>query len=68
MEPEVGWLLDDSRLCLGFTCGSLGFVTYTDPNAIRFARAQDAENMKKALAMRESYMVRNVKPVEHQWG
>jgi len=36
-------------------------VTYTDPTAIRFARQQDAENMKAALSLRGC-------SVEHQWG
>ena len=60
---ETGWLLDDGHLCIGRAHHGLGLsmVTYTDPTAIRFARQQDAENMKAALSLRGS-------PVEHQWG
>jgi len=69
---ESGWLLDDtqSQHCLGIASnGYLGFVKYTDPKAIRFAREADAALMKEGLdASGFDNITDYVKPVEHGWG
>jgi hypothetical protein len=69
----VGWLLDEGKLCVGGSrCGGFDWVTYTDPNAIRFATKRDAETMRFALGSepggKYSVMSQRAKPVEHQWG
>lgn len=77
-KPEVAWLLDDGQLCLGVKKRSFVWVTYTDPDALRFAREEDAEQLKKALAYLSSTSnlhsaafelhLLAAKPVDHQWG
>ena len=65
---EIGWLLDDGRLCVG--AGRWGFVRvpYTHPAAIRFARREDAERMRYMLRTIGMPMTADhVKPVEHGW-
>jgi len=72
VQSEYGWLLDNGLLCIGLgSCSMVDWVTYTDENAIRFARAQDAVNMRSALRgvnMGISMMMDRCKPVEHAWG
>jgi hypothetical protein len=65
---EIGWLLDDGSMCLGLGPFGLFMVTYTNPNAIRFARELDAINMRTALAESLPMTMRACKPVEHAWG
>lgn len=57
----TGWLIDDGRMCLGFCVNKLRWVTYTDPTALRLARAEDAERLISHLQVRAS-------AVEHLWG
>lgn len=69
-KVETGWLLDNGLLCIGAGPDhGLGWVTYTDPNAIRFARQQDAEAFTRVLrGVGFNALAAEVKPVEHQWG
>jgi len=64
---ETGFLLDDGCLCLG--CDTNGFlmVSYTDPKAIRFARAEDADRLRNGLHRLGLGMLSS-KPIEHAWG
>lgn len=66
---ETGWLLDDGICCLGITAsGSLGIVTYTDRNALRFAREYDAQlfrNVLPQLGMPKT--AHSFIPVHHEW-
>ena len=65
---ETGWLLDDGRMCVGMTAFGTAMTTYTDAAAIRFARRQDAENMRSVfieLGMRAE--MENCTAVEHAW-
>lgn len=73
---SVGWLLDDTerRLCFGVCRGRPSMVPYTDDNALRFARKQDAESfmplIKYLLGVdmdRQRYVDRLV-AIEHGWG
>ena len=69
-EVEIGWLLDDGLLCIGLGCNqTLALVTYTNPNAIRFARKCDAEAMIVALkSLGLKITADRLKAVEHSWG
>lgn len=67
---ETGWLLDDGMLCVGATPAGFRMVAYTDPDAIRFARKEDAARFRLALVgigMRK-YAANRMKPVDHSWG
>ncbi len=66
---EFGWLLDNGRLCIGLSCNQLAMVTYTDPNAIRFARKIDAELMLSAFrSLGMKIAADRLTPIEHGWG
>lgn len=67
---ETGWLLDDGNLCVGASWCTNGFVmvTYTDSQAIRFAREEDVSNFRHALlGLQFKEMIFKCKPVEHSW-
>lgn len=69
MSVETGWLLDDGHLCLGLERGGINLVCYTDENAIRFAREQDAVTMRRVLSgIGYKPFTDKLKPVEHSWG
>ena len=69
---EIGWLLDNCnrQLCIGSDRrGNFLLVPYTDLKVIRFARFEDAERTRIALARSGSIMlVKDCKPIEHSWG
>lgn len=65
---ETAWLLDDGTLCLGASRLGLTMCPYFDRRALRFAREEDAENMRYALkAIGMPLTARHVAPVEHAW-
>jgi len=65
---ELGWLLDDGRLCVGASQIGFAMVAYSDPNAIRFARWADAERTRRVLSViGMPITAAHVKPVEHAW-
>lgn len=66
-QAELGWLLDDGRLCVGACLGGLKLVIYTNPTAIRFARKQDAEAMIEGLKNLGYPHAHRVRAIEHQW-
>jgi hypothetical protein len=62
--PQIGWVIEDDeygRLCLGMECSKLAWVTFTNENALRFARRIDAENAKTIWKVNG-----NVR--DHSWG
>lgn len=62
--PEIGWLVEDEfgTFCIGLECGNkLSWVTFTNDNAIRFARKRDAENAITVWKL-------NGIAREHSWG
>ena len=69
-EIETGWMLDDGSLCVGTSTCGFAMVTYTDPNALRFAREWDAENFRHALLRLHVATVNyaRIRAVDHQWG
>lgn len=65
---EIGWLLDDGCLCVGGGRLGFGMVTYGSPDAIRFARREDAETVRLTLAnIGMPLTASHVRPVEHVW-
>lgn len=62
---ETGWLIERGQVCVGVACRyRLAWVAFTDENAIRFARKQDAEAMLKALGGDLGHCTVS----EHSWG
>jgi len=61
--PETGWLVEDEygKLCIGMECNKIKWVTFTNPDAIRFARKRDAENAITLWKL-------NGNAREHSWG
>lgn len=65
---ETAWLLDDGTLCVGANYLGLTMCPYWDPKALRFAREEDAQNMRIALrAIGMPLTASRVAPVEHAW-
>lgn len=67
---ETGWLLDDGLLCVGATPSGFRMVTYTDPDALRFSRKEDAERFRLALVgigMRRAD-ANKMTARDHSWG
>jgi hypothetical protein len=63
-QSETGWLVEDEYglLCIGLECGNkISWVTFTNENAIRFARRRDAENAITLWKL-------NGNAREHSWG
>ena len=61
--PKTGWLIEDEygKLCIGMECNKIKWVTFTNPDAIRFARKRDAENAITLWKL-------NGNAREHSWG
>jgi hypothetical protein len=67
---ESAWILDDGLMCLGVNnCGAFAIVPYTSMDVIRFTRAEDAANCRRALLhLGATWLVEKCQPVDHAWG
>ena len=67
MARETAWLIEHNKadLCLGKQCGgaSLGWVTFTDPDALRFSTKEKAEAF-----IHHHALAHLTTAVEHSWG
>lgn len=46
-DDETAWLIEHGGLCLGFCENRFAWVTFTNENALRFSRKQDAYGFKE---------------------
>lgn len=67
-RDETAWLIERGGLCLGTCEYRLKWVTFTDPQALRFSRRADAYALKETLRF-DPFNVRleNCEVTEHMW-
>lgn len=66
--PQVAWLIEQAGLCLGFCEYKFAFVTFTNENALRFARQRDAIAFRETIKRSPFNLpVGDAVVTEHQW-
>lgn len=68
---ETGWLIEIGGLCIGVgSCKAPTLVTFTDPDAIRFARKVDAQKFIYAARAyaNDSKLFATATINDHSWG
>jgi hypothetical protein len=67
--PEIAWLIERGGLCLGFCENKFAWVTFTNEDALRFARQRDAYAFKETCKWTPfNLKLEDTAVREHTWG
>lgn len=68
-QPETAWLIERGGLCLGFCEHKFAWGTFTNEDALRFARQRDGYSFMECCKWTPFDLhLEDAKVTEHQWG